>query len=152
MKSGFVGITSAVVISLVSTGSSLAAGDMTKQDPIEINVQLGNDKNDLRFFPANLEFETGKLYKLVLHNAGAVKHYFSSEGLSHSVFTRKTQVLDPKGATIAEIKGIISEIEIYPGGTAEWWFVPVKAAELNDLKCSIEGHAEAGMTGSISIK
>lgn len=152
MKSRFIGIISAVVIALISTGSALAAGDMTKQDPIELNVQLSNNKNAMRFYPANLEFETGKLYKLVLHNAGAVKHYFSSEGLSHSVFTRKTQVLDSKGKTIAEIKGTISEIEIHPGGTAEWWFVPVKSAELNDLKCTIAGHAEAGMTGSISIK
>ena len=43
-------------------------------------------------------------------------------------------------------------IEVYPGGTAEWWFVPVKAGEINDLKCTIAGHAEKGMTGKIVIK
>ena len=44
------------------------------------------------------------------------------------------------------------EIEVYPNGTAEWWFVPVKTATLNDLKCTIKGHAEAGMVGKITIK
>ena len=31
-----------------------------------------------------------------------------------SVFTRKAQVLGPDGKTIAEIKGTIREIEVYP--------------------------------------
>jgi len=55
---------------------------MTEQKPMEIKVQLGDSGNTLRFYPANLEFETGKLYKLVLHNLSGTKHYFSSEGLS----------------------------------------------------------------------
>jgi uncharacterized cupredoxin-like copper-binding protein len=72
--------------------------------------------------------------------------------LSRSVFTRKAQVLGPDGKTIAEIKGTIREIEVYPNGTAEWWFVPIKTGVLNDLKCTIKGHAEAGMVGTITIK
>jgi hypothetical protein len=74
------------------------------------------------------------------------------QGLSRSVFTRKAQVLGPDGKTIAEIKGTIREIEVYPNGTAEWWFVPIKTGVLNDLKCTIKGHAEAGMVGTITIK
>ncbi len=125
---------------------------MAAQPPIEVRITLGDKANSLRFFPANITFETGKLYKLILHNASEMKHYFSSEGLSRSVFTRKAQVLGSDGKTIAEIKGTIREIEVYPEGTAEWWFVPVKTGQLSDLKCTIKGHSEAGMTGSISIK
>ncbi len=88
----------------------------------------------------------------MLHNPSTMKHYFSSEGLSRSVFTRKVQVLAAEGQTIAEIKGHIREIEVYPGGTAEWWFVPIKTGALKDLNCTIAGHSEAGMTGSITIK
>lgn len=131
---------------------ALAAGDLTAQTAIEVKVQLGDKENALRFFPDRLELETGKLYKLVLYNASALAHYFSSDGLSRAVFTRKAQVLGPDGKTIAEVKGIVSEIEIYPGGTAEWWFVPVKTVTLNDLKCTVKGHAEGGMVGGISIK
>ena len=132
--------------------SASATGDLTKQNPIEVKVLLGDSDNPLRFIPAQLSFETGKLYKLVLHNASSTKHYFSSAGLARAVFTRKAQVLGGDGKTIAEIKGMVREIEVYPGGTAEWWFVPLQTAELQDLRCTIKGHTEAGMVGSITIR
>lgn len=134
------------------TGVAVAAGDLTAQTPIEVRVQLGDKNNALRFVPDKLQFETGKLYKLVLQNASGLPHYFSSEGFARAVFTRKAQVLGPDGKAIAEIKGSIAEIEVLPGGTAEWWFVPIKTATLNDLRCTVEGHAQGGMTGTISIK
>jgi len=46
----------------------------------------------------------------------------------------------------------VREIEVYPGATAEWWFVPVKAGSLNDLKCTVKGHGEGGMIGTIIIE
>lgn len=129
-----------------------AAGDLTKQHPIQLSVQLGNEKNEIRFFPSEVEFETGKLYRFVLHNPSPQKHYFSSEGLSRSVFTRKVQINGKDGKAIAEVKGNVREIEVYPGGTAEWWFVPVKSGAISDLKCTIKGHTAAGMVGEITIK
>lgn len=129
-----------------------AAGDLTGQDPIEITLRLGDEKNALRFFPDRLELETGKLYKLVLHNGSPQKHYFSSDGFSRAVFTRKVQVRDREGTSIAEVKGSIREIEVYPGQQAEWWLVPVKSGLFGDLKCTIEDHAERGMVGSIRVE
>jgi uncharacterized cupredoxin-like copper-binding protein len=146
------GLTFAVVTGLGGSSAAVAAGDMTEQDPVEVKVQLGDKNNALRFFPAKLELESGKLYKLVLHNASAMAHYFSSEGLSRAVFTRKVQVVSADGKTLSEIKGSVREIEVYPGATAEWWFVPVKAGNLDDLKCTVKGHTEAGMVGAITIK
>jgi uncharacterized cupredoxin-like copper-binding protein len=133
-------------------GIAIAAGDLTEQSPVEVKVQLGDRNNALRFFPDKLEFETGKLYKLVLQNPSSTAHYFSSEGLSRAVFTRKVQVVGADGKTIAEVKGNVREIEVYPGATTEWWFVPVKTGTLNDLKCTVKGHTEAGMVGTIIIK
>lgn len=132
--------------------SAQAAGDLTQQEPVELKVALGNEKNDLRFFPATISLETGKLYRLILSNPSTQKHYFSSEGMAQSVFTRKVQVNGVDGKAIAEVKGQIREIEVYPGGTAEWWFVPIKTGSFNDLKCTIPGHGEGGMVGSIHIK
>lgn len=145
------------LLTLVLTGFSiphtvLGAGDLTHQPPIAVEVDLGTESGKLVFSPDDLTFETGKLYQLVLHNPSDTKHYFSSETLARSVFTRKVQVLDAAGKTIAEIKGSIREIEVLPNGTAEWWFVPVATAKTSDLKCTIEGHAEAGMTGTIEIR
>ncbi len=114
-------------------------------------MQLGNPENQLRFFPSSLKLETGRLYRLVLSNPSPSKHYFSSPVLAASVFTRKVQINQPDGRPVAEVKGEVREIEVYPGHTAEWWFVPVKTGTLQDLHCPIKGHREAGMVGRIII-
>lgn len=142
---------SILLFALTTTFTANAKGDLTKQTPIEIKVILGDKNNAMMFSPSTIEFETGKLYKLILENQGPVKHYFSSDGLSQSVLTRKVQVNDASGTAIAEIKGTIREIEVYPGFQAQWWFVPVKAGTFNDLRCSIKGHTEMGMKGTIII-
>ena len=103
------------------------------------------------FAPNELNLETGKLYKVVLTNPSQVAHYFTSPALSGAVFTRKVQVNGPDGKAIGEIKGSVSELEVYPGGTVEWWFVPVKTAS-GELKCTIAGHAEHGMVGKVNVK
>ena len=145
---------------LVTTTPILAGGDLSAQDPISVRVDLGKDGVDKhKFYPDKLSFETGKLYKLVLHNPSNSKHYFTSLGLASKVWTRKVQVMDDLGEgakTIGEIKGAIREIEVYPGGTTEWWFVPVATGTVTDLHCSIKDkddktHAESGMKGTITI-
>jgi uncharacterized cupredoxin-like copper-binding protein len=140
----------AVLVLPAATAS--AAGDLTSQQPVEIRVLLGNEKDALRFFPDTIRLETGKLYRLVLSNPSPQKHYFSSEGLSQAVFTRKVQINAADGKPIAEVKGAAREIEVHPGGTAEWWFVPLKTGEIDDLKCTIPGHGPGGMVGRIGIK
>lgn len=122
-----------------------AAADLSKQTPIEVIVTLGSDEGDLAFFPSTLSFETGKLYKLVLENPSNEKHYFSALPFAAAVWTRKVETAE------AEIKGAIREIELKPGGRAEWFFVPVKAGTF-DLSCTIPGHADAGMIGAISVE
>jgi hypothetical protein len=84
----------------------------------------------------------------------------SPHTLSRSSSTRKVQVVqnrDGKMATLAEFKGAIREIEVYPGQTAEWWFVPVAAGRVTDLRCGIvaadgKRHADHGMVGEIVIE
>lgn len=133
-----------------------AAGDLTRQDPIEIVVSLGTKDGQHVFVPNKLTFETGKLYKLILVNPSADKHYFSSPGLVRKIFTRKVQVFIGDKRT-AEIKGIINEIEVFPGGKSEWWFVPVATGVIKDLHCHVKTkdgptHEDMGMTGEITIK
>lgn len=72
--------------------------------------------------------------------------------MAQSVFTRKVQVNGVDGKAIAEVKGQVREIEVYPMETAEWWFAPVKTGNFNDLKCTIPGHGEGGMVDNINIK
>jgi uncharacterized cupredoxin-like copper-binding protein len=148
----------AAVLLGVASGA-LAAGDLSRQTPIDVTVDLGTPGKH-EFAPKQLKFETGKLYKLTLRNASNDPHYFTSHAFSQMVFTRKVQVVqqrDGKGVTLAEFKGAIREIEVYPGHAAEWWFVPVAAGRVTDLRCDIKGadgktHAELGMTGEIVIE
>ncbi len=140
-------------------GVALAAGNLAGQEPVTVTVELGRPGKHV-FVPDRLKFETGKLYKLVLKNTSSDPHYFTSDGFSPLIYTRKVQVVqtrDGKTTTLAEFKGTIREVEVYPGHTAEWWFVPVATGRLTDLRCGIKGkdgktHAELGMIGEIVIE
>lgn len=140
-------------------GTASAAGNLAGQTPIEVTVDLGKPGQHV-FEPRQLKFETGKLYKLILRNASNDPHYFTSHAFTQMIFTRKVQVTqsrDGKTVTLAEFKGAIREIEVYPGQSAEWWFVPVATGRAADLRCGIVGtdgksHADHGMTGEIVIE
>ncbi|MCB4820943.1 cupredoxin domain-containing protein [Roseicella aerolata] len=156
-RRGIAGLIAAMAVA----GTAWAAGDLSRQAPIEVVVDLGTAETPLAFSPATLRFETGKLYKLVLRNRSTEPHYFTSDNFAASVWTRKVQLTqrsaDGREAVLAEIKGGIREIEVYPGHSAEWWLVPVQAGRFTDLRCGIrmadgKTHAEHGMRGEIVIE
>src|ERR1700742_3203470 len=127
-----------------------SAGDLSRQTPIEVTVDLGKPGEHV-FVPREIKLETGKLYKLILRNPSEDPHSFTSDAFSGMVFTRKVQVTqqrEGKTVTLAEFKGAIREIEVYPGHAAEWWFVPVAAGRVTDLRCGImkdgKSHADLG--------
>ena len=153
-------LTVAVGLLLAAFGvTAHAAGNLAGQQPIEVTVDLGKPGQHI-FEPRQLKFETGKLYKLILRNASDDPHYFTSHAFSQLIFTRKVQVthvIDGKVVTLAEFEGAIREIEVYPGFSAEWWFVPVATGRVTDLQCGIRSkdgktHAEHGMVGEIVIE
>ena len=152
-------ILAAAALGLGFPSSGQGAGDLSRQTAIEVTVDLGKPGQHV-FVPSQLKFETGKLYRLILRNPSEDPHYFTSDAFSQMIFTRKVQVTqqrDGKTVTLAEFKGAIREIEVYPGHAAEWWFVPVAAGRARDLRCGIVGkdnksHAEHGMVGEIVIE
>ena len=126
-KTTFLGI---FVIFLLFTFDNLfAKGDLSRQKAIEVEINLKGKTGKVHFYePSTLKFETGKLYKLKLINLSDSKHYFTSEKFSNSIFTRKIQI-NKNNEKIAEVKGIIKEIEVFPNNIVEWWFVPIKTGE-----------------------
>ncbi len=52
---------------LFGSAAGYAAGNLAGQKPIEMTVDLGKPGQHA-FMPNNIKFETGKLYKLILHN------------------------------------------------------------------------------------
>jgi uncharacterized cupredoxin-like copper-binding protein len=126
-------------VGVLSTPAAVAAPQVT-----EVKVSLGNSANELKFFPSNLEFVVGERYKLLLDNPSPQKHYFTAKDFADVSWTQKVE------AGKVEIKGAIHELELKPGGEAEWVFVPMKPGKYS-LRCPIPGHTEAGMTGEIVI-
>lgn len=129
-----------------------AAGDLTKQEPKRISVELSNPEGEKKFTPDTLEFETGTLTILTLSNNSNKSYYFGSNSFADSVYTRKIVVLNgTKQEPLAEIYGPVRKLEVYPGQAVEWWFVPVRTGTFDDLM-SRKSEAAAGMRGTIKIR
>ncbi|MDJ0572440.1 MAG: cupredoxin domain-containing protein [Pleurocapsa sp. MO_192.B19] len=118
---------------------------LANSDEIQTQVSLGNNAGELKFFPSELEFKTGKQYKILLDNPSPVKHYFTAKDFADVSWTKKVQVGK------VEVKGAIHELELQPGATAEWVLTPMKPGKY-ELHCSIKGHAAAGMVGEIIVE
>ena len=121
MNISFRAVFGASVLVGLASGAAIAAGDLSRQTPIEVTVNLGAPGKQA-FVPNQLRFETGKLYKLILRNDSNDPHYFTSHAFSQMVWTRKAQVTqqrDGKSVTLAEFKGAMREIEVYPGQSAD---------------------------------
>ncbi len=124
--------------------SRSAVSDLASQPTTNVRVSLGNTAGALVFEPNQFTFQSGKRYKLLLSNPSPQKHYFTAQDFSNAIWTQKVDT-----GTV-EIKGAIHDLEIRPGGTAEWVFVPVRPGSYG-VRCHIAGHTEAGMTGTIEI-
>lgn len=128
-----------------STALAASSGDLAHQAVTTVKVSLGNTADELKFFPNQFEFISGKRYKLVLDNPSPQKHYFTAKDFADASWSQKVD------AGNVEVKGAIHELELRPNTEAEWVFIPMRAGTY-DLRCTIPGHAEAGMTGTIIIK
>ena len=129
-----------------------AGGDLSRADPVEVVIEMGQqDAKHMFFKPNHIDLETGKAYKLVFKNVDKIKHEFAAPEFVTKVFTRKVEVLGADGEMIAEVKGAINEVEVGPGGTVEWFIVPIQTGTDIPTECAIEGHKEAGMVGSVTI-
>ncbi|MEO1068829.1 MAG: multicopper oxidase domain-containing protein [Cyanobacteria bacterium J06638_6] len=109
-----------------------------------VTVHLGTAAGDLRFEPSQMQFTVGQRYRLVLDNPSPEKHYFTAKDFADGLWTQKVQ------AGAVEVKGAIHELELKPGGLAEWVFVPERPGDY-ELHCAIAGHSEAGMVGQLQV-
>jgi uncharacterized cupredoxin-like copper-binding protein len=124
--------------------SSVLAVPAPIATPIELKISLGNKANELKFFPDRIQLVAGKKYKLLLSNPSPQKHYFTAREFASNSWTQKVD------AGNVEIKGAIQELELRPNTTAAWVLVPMRSGSYQ-LRCTIPGHTEAGMTGTITV-
>ena len=132
---------------------ALAAGDLSRKDVQSVVLEMGTDDDGRMYFkPDHFTFETGKAYKWVIRNVDEIKHELAINEMRERIFTRKLEITTPDDELIAEIKGDINEVEVGPGRTVEWFFVPVQTAEEIEISCELPGHYEAGMHGTVTLK
>jgi uncharacterized cupredoxin-like copper-binding protein len=91
----------------------------------EVKISVGTEDGQMVFVPDTMTFERGTYYKLVITNPSNDEHYFTSDAFATHIFTRKVEVMDKEGKTIAEIHGAVHDMELKPGATVEWFFFPM---------------------------
>lgn len=121
-------------------GKVLAGADWSKMETVTVTMR------EYAFAPSPIVFKEGVPTKLVLRNEGKEHHYFVAEEFFGAVATRKVQ------SEAGEIKAPrLSALEVYAGKTLEWFLVPVRKGTY-PLVCTVKGHAEHGMKGTIEVR
>ena len=99
------------------------------------------------FIPTDLDLTNDVAYKLTIDNPDghASKHYFTAVEFYKTIVTRKAE------DSQAEIKPLyFSAIELLVGGATELFVVPTKTGTFQSI-CTLEGHAAAGMQGTVVV-
>ena len=105
--------------------------------------------------PAILNLVEKRKYQLKIVNASDSTHYFWAPELDGFSATT-TRITVDKGKVRNRVAGapdeeyLTAEMEIRPGGTAVWEFVPKMAGKFK-WGCSIHSHADAGLKGEIVV-
>ena len=146
-------ITGAAILTLAAAVPAQAEGDLSRANVIEVTMEMGSNDKGMYLKPDHYEFETGQAYKLVLINVDEIKHELALNEMGERIFTRKIEVADADGNLVAEVKGSIREVEVGPGKTVEWYFVPVQTTGGPvEITCELPGHYESGMYATVEIK
>jgi len=142
------------------------AAESVKQEPIEVIVQLGTKSGELAITPSELKLQAGKLYRLVLNNPSNITHYLSVPQFGVAVQTAKIEVQGGEvyrmGFRRAPPRNLarsvgnstfyygVKEIELRPGGMAQWTFTPLKTGSY-EIGCGVPAHAQAGMVSHFFV-
>lgn len=94
-----------LIVTIVAAYAAMAglvgaqAAEFSKQEPIEVTVQLGTKSGELAISPSELKLQADKLYRFVLNNPSNITHYLSVPGFGGTVRTDKIDVQGGTGQT-----------------------------------------------------
>lgn len=147
----------AAVCGALAWPSAARAANPPDAEPIEVTIQLGTPAGDLVIAPGDLTFEKGKLYKLVIENPSDVEHRFSVLPFATSVRTHGKPGIDngtvlgrPHLTSRVPFGYLVREIDVAPGGRAEWHFTPYEETRAK-VGCAEKSHAAAGMMVTFDV-
>lgn len=116
------------------------AGTSAPADPREIQVEM----TEFAFRPSVLRLTAGRPVRVVLTNRGKIAHQLEAAYLQ---WWPATVV---GGGLHVEAPGV-ELVRLQPGATATITFLPGKRGRF-PFACTIEGHREAGMVGSLEVR
>lgn len=109
----------------------------------ELVVELG----DHTYTPNELRLKRGVPYKLMLKNVGGQAH----DMVGGTFFSKEVIALRMVNSRVGRVTADnISSIYVRPKNETEIWFLPIKSGTFSFI-CSLPGHLEAGMEGSVRI-
>ncbi len=118
----------------------LSNADWSKMETVTVTM------TEYAFSPSRVLLKAGTPTKLVLRNEGKEHHYFVAEKFFGTIATRKVQGSD------GEVKTpLLTAAEVYAGKSLEWFLVPTEKGTF-DLVCTVKGHADRGMKGTIEVR
>jgi uncharacterized cupredoxin-like copper-binding protein len=116
------------------------AADWKQMKTVEVVI------GEHHYAPEVLKLAVNQPTRVVLVNKSDKAHYWTAPDFFRAVATRKVQTAE------AEVKApYFSALEVYKGGTVEFFFVPVNKGSF-DVYCTIEDHREKGMEGKIVVE
>lgn len=130
------------VVSESARHAAIAAADWDKAQKITIELR------DYGFVPRDITLRRGQAYRLRIHNTGGNTHYFNAPEFFHTIAARKVEIPEQ-----AEVKAeFFSQFEIARrGGQLEFEFVPLVPGRYR-AHCHLEGHAERGVEGFLTVE
>ena len=114
---------------------------------VDVPVGMYEDATSFAFVPPDVTLTQDVGYRLQLDNpeGHASKHYYTAAEFYKTVVLRKAD------DSQAEIKApYLKAVELLIGGSTTLYTVPTEAG-LFDVICTIPGHADLGMTGTITV-
>lgn len=117
-------------------GSGTASGE-----PQRLTVAL----SELKFEPAVLTVQAGRPVQLTVTNKGTARHDFVIAGMPA---TGVKNAVDQHGAMMQE--GMIMA-DTQPGREVKVTFTPTTTGEY-EIYCSVTGHKDAGMKGTLRVQ
>ncbi|MBP6786095.1 MAG: cupredoxin domain-containing protein [Candidatus Promineofilum sp.] len=138
------------LVIIVTTGCS-SGGEPAAVTPVEFTLTA----TDVAYDISQIEVTAGQPVKVIFNNQGTLVHDFSITEIPHSgeVVAVATETAD-MAAHEAEM-GHMEEPDVHvavgPGASGSVTFTPTTAGEY-EYHCTVAGHLEAGMAGTLIVK
>lgn len=125
---------------LVALSALLPPPRADAQSAVTVQITM----TEFAFHPAAIRLNAGRRVRLILIDGGQLAHQFDATYL----YGTPVRVADTVIAVEAPGAGAV---RLNPGGTASLEFVPARRGRYA-FACTLEGHREAGMSGTLDIR